>query len=353
MFPVVALQEGDVTTLIRMSETEEMAPLARELHPGFQFVSDAAHFDGVYYFAIALDPLATKEAHELIDLAAYRYSHPGYGWLAWLASFGQPSYVAAALAVLGLLSISVASAIGALVSKDFGWSPWGGLFVALNPGLIHSASVDTGEAFGVALLGLILLAWRRRRWGWVCALAIALCLTKEMFLFVCAGLFIWRLIEAYVKKERTDFVKPLAAVSAGPIAYAGWQLYLSTRFELFPYGEVPQAVFFPLEGWAESFMIAAGFSTSTADTAQVGMAALPLLSAAAVLLALGLYRAFRFRSVVDPIYILLTLFASTFGPILLAYPKDLIRLVSTQLLLVPLALLGDRSTSAKEEPIKS
>src|SRR6266571_2868619 len=67
-----------VSTLVRMSDVEPMAKLAREADPSFSFVNPAAHYDGVYFYAIARDPIARSEAHKLIDLAAYRYSHPLY-----------------------------------------------------------------------------------------------------------------------------------------------------------------------------------------------------------------------------------------------------------------------------------
>ena len=72
-----------VTLLVHMSANE---PIAQLVPPPLSVVGRGAHYDGVYYYAVARDPLARGQAHELVDSASYRYVHPGYGWLAWIAS---------------------------------------------------------------------------------------------------------------------------------------------------------------------------------------------------------------------------------------------------------------------------
>ncbi|MDQ3941073.1 MAG: hypothetical protein M3238_06975, partial [Actinomycetota bacterium] len=52
------VSDGDPTVLVHMSGEEPLAQLARQIDPGFHFVSPDAHYDGVYFYAIALDPLA-------------------------------------------------------------------------------------------------------------------------------------------------------------------------------------------------------------------------------------------------------------------------------------------------------
>ena len=349
VFAMLSLQETNVTALIRMSGNEPLARVANRLHSDFQFVDNDAHYDGVYYFAIGIDPLATGEAHERIDLAGYRYSHPGYGWLAWVASLGNPRFVAMSLAVVGLLTFAGAAAVVSLVARKTGWSEWAGLFVAFNPGLIYAVAVDTGEPFGVLLLGLLTLAWLARRWVIVALVAVALCLTKEMFLFACAGFFLWRCVSA-LRGERENLLAPLVAISAGPVAFALWQVFVYVRFDGFAYSEVPPSLYWPLQGWATSVTIAAGKSFSTLDSNQVGSIAVPMIIAVGGLMLLGIYRSCRLRSLYDAVFLMLALMTVCLGPLQVVYPKDLLRLTATQLVLLPLVLAGDRRELVSPEP---
>src|SRR5438105_15808172 len=90
----IAPQGWRVSALVHVANTDAIAPLAREANSNFAFVPSIDHYDGVYYYAIAQDPLARGTAHTLIDESAYRYGHAGYGWLAWVASLGDAALVA-------------------------------------------------------------------------------------------------------------------------------------------------------------------------------------------------------------------------------------------------------------------
>ena len=78
----VSVADWNVTVLVRMAAEEPIAPLARETDPDFAFVHYHGRGDGVSYYAIARDPLARGDEHDLIQWPAYRYGHPGYSWLA-------------------------------------------------------------------------------------------------------------------------------------------------------------------------------------------------------------------------------------------------------------------------------
>lgn len=336
---VIAQKGSDPSALVRMSETEPLSAVARAIDPEFQFVAPEAHYDGVYFYAIALDPFATKAAHELIDLGPARYSHAGYGWMAWIFSLGRPEAVPTALLLVGLLSIGLGSAVASVISNQLGVSPWGGLFVALNPGLIYSVTADTSEPFGTLLLGLLFLAWRSRRWVLVAILSVALSLTKEIFLIVLFGFFVWRCTKAIRERSRQELIAPLVAVSSGPVAWMLWHVYLSIRFDGFAFAETPQLIYYPLAGWVDSLIIAAGLGVSTADSQQVGQASVPLLCASAGLLAIGIYKAVRWRNVIDTTYLFVAIFTFCYGPLQLVYPKDWMRLSSTAFVLLPAVLL--------------
>jgi hypothetical protein len=83
------------SVLVRMSGTEPLAAVARSTDPSFVFVEPGAHYDGVYFYAIARDPFALGPEHTRIDHSTYHYGHAAYGWLAWLLSGGQPGLVPA------------------------------------------------------------------------------------------------------------------------------------------------------------------------------------------------------------------------------------------------------------------
>lgn len=339
---VMVLKDLSPSVLVRMSGSEPMAELAREIDPDFEFVSSDGHYDGVYFYAIALDPFATKTAHELIDLAPARYSHAGYGWTAWLFGLGRPEWFPASLMVVGLLSIGGAAAVASIIAKQLGVTPWGGLFVALNPGLVYSVTADTSEPLGALLLGFLYLAWRRKKWVIVTLLSIALALTKEIFLIVLGGFFVWRCIKALRDKPRDlrRLMAPLAALSAGPVAWVLWHLYLYTRFDELATSGTPKLIYWPFQGWIEALSIAAGLNLSTADSTQVGQASVPILAISAALLAMGIYRSRRLRNVFEVTFLFVAAFTFCYGPYQLVYPKDWFRLGSTAIILLPAVLLG-------------
>src|SRR5690349_18393493 len=91
LLTVVAAQDGrpDPTALVKLSTADALAPDARATDPDFVLVAPQAHYDGVYYYAIARDPLLRGDEHTKIDQAAYRYGHPMVGWMARVVSLGQ------------------------------------------------------------------------------------------------------------------------------------------------------------------------------------------------------------------------------------------------------------------------
>src|SRR5215210_2591898 len=148
----LAAREWSPSALVHMSATEPIARLARDADSGFHFVPPGAHYDGVYFYAIARDPFARGDAHTLIDGSAYRYGHAGYGWLAGIVSLGRAELVPSALLAINLVAVAVAAFAASALARDYGWSPWGGVVVAVNPGTIFAATVDTSEALGVAMV---------------------------------------------------------------------------------------------------------------------------------------------------------------------------------------------------------
>jgi hypothetical protein len=339
---------GRPSVLVRMSPVEPMAPLARAADPDFVFVPPSAHYDGVYYYAIARDPLAVGVAHTRIDDAAYRYAHAGYGLLAWLVSVGQAAAVPTALLVLSLGGIGVAAWTASRVADLLGLPPWGGLAVAFSPGLLFAATASTSETVGAALLGTALLAWLRGRWPTAAVTLALLCLTKEMFVLAPLGLALWEWTRGRTG-ERWRGVRPaqLLTLAAGPVALAAWFGYLRLRFGTWPLTTQQDALAPPGAGWGDTLrrggeLVRAGFAEM-----QVGSVVVPLLVAAAGLLAVGAGRAAALRTPLDAVYLALTPLVLTLGPLTLLYPKELLRNLAIPLLLLPAVLV---TPSRKRSP---
>jgi len=323
-------QDWSLSALVRIHDTLPLAKLAQRDDPGFDLRGHSGFYDGAFFYAIARDPLATGEAHRLIREAPYRYGHPAYGWLAWLASVGgHPSAIPAALLAVGLLAIFVAGVGASLLAVSLGWTPWGGLAVALNPGLLFAVNVDTTEPLGAALLVFGLLAYRRERRALAFALFAALAFVKEPLVLVPIAIAVWD----FWRRRRP----PILAASVVPVV--AWWLYLRIHLGAFPFGQGSQRLTAPFLGWARALSGAAAQSWSSGvDTAQLGQAAVPLIIVVWLLIVISGIRALRVASVVDVALLVLAALYACGSTNAFQYPKDLIREPALVLLLMPFVL---------------
>jgi uncharacterized membrane protein YeaQ/YmgE (transglycosylase-associated protein family) len=346
---IASLSAGDwrPSALVRMSFGEPMSALARRADPSFVLVDPQAHYDGVYFYAIARDPLARGEAHALIDRASYRYGHAGFGWLAWALSLGNARAVPGALLILGLTGAALAAWAASRLAHELGRTPWGGLVVALSPGIVFAVTADTSEPVGLAAVALGLLMWSRRRWGWAAAALTAACLIKEPFLLVPAGLAAWEVIE-WLRGRKPDALRARAfALVAGPVAFGAWYVYLRVTFGAWPFtSEAHDFLDFPFSGWADSFRRAANLATGSFDRMQVGHASVALLAVIGGILLLAMLRALRMRSWLDPVFLLTALLIFSLNWLGVLYPKDLVREATLALALAPAILAGRRNPVA-------
>lgn len=338
----LAAKDWHVSALVRMSETESIAKIARGHDSGFVFVPPTSHYDGVYFYAIALDPLGRGDPASSIDRSAYRYSHAGYGWMAWAASLGQPPAVPAAMLVLGLLGVAVGAAAASLLANDLGFTPWTALIVAFNPGIVYAASVLTSETVGIALLMLGLLAWLRERRVLAAVVLTAACLTKEPFLLVPVALGAWELIRG-IRARRAAWIRDpelwrrAALLLAGPLTFALWYVYLIVQFDVVPHAQAEDLTTWPLLGWVTSLQDAGkiGLGPYSFDQVQIATASVALVATAGAALLVGLVLAGRLRTAVSPVYAGLALVILCLEPLGVYYPKDLIREISMPVALLP------------------
>lgn len=337
---------GSTSALVRVPQQEPLGAYVAERHDDWDFVEPATRYDGLYYYAIAIDPLARGETHTLIDAPAYRYGHPAHGWMARVLALGSADRLPAALFVLGLAGMVVAAYAASRLAVLFDMSPWWGLAVAVNPGLIYAVTVDTPETTGVAVMAVGLLAWFRGRIWTAAGLFVLLCLIKEAFVFVPLGLGAWELL-SWFKKERSPAIATrLTALAAGPVALAVWFLYLKSTLGLWSFTEGPENVAGPVTGWLETLRMAA--AQGQGFEFQVGAIGLPVLLGVAVFLLIGIAWAVRLRSPLDLIFIPSALLIGCLSWLALLYPKDMFRNVSALVFLAPFVLAG-RWTPIQEE----
>ena len=345
------------SVLVHMADTEPMAAVARATDPGFVFVPSVAHYDGVYFYTIARDPLARGTEHPLIDRGGYRYEHPGFGWLGWLLSAGQPKLLPFALLIAALLGAGIAGAAAALLAADLGLSYWWGLAVAFSPGVVYSVTVVTSETAGLAALLVAVYAWRRDRRLIAAIALIAACLIKEQFLAVPIGIGIYELVGALRTRawrrrfSVRSFLRLFVPLAAGPLIFAVWYVYIWWQFIVPPIEGSRDFTGFPFVGWVDTVKLAAAYSTSGDFFAsQLGSITIPLLVIAGMALLAGSIASLRLNSEVQPTFVLLALLAFSLNYWNLLYPKDLIRALTTQLVLLPFVCAPGARARAREAP---
>ncbi len=335
-----------VSALVHMSTADGVAPAALAADPAFAFVPSGSHYDGTYFYAVAVDPLALGSAHSRIDDGAYRYGHAGLGLLAFLLSLGRARGVPLALVLINLTALATAAWAGSRLAHELGRTPWAGLFVVLAPGLLYATVNDTSEPLSAALLGLGLLAWQRGQRRLAGLLFLPMCLTKEPLVLVPAAIGAWELIRIVRARERRRGWPDLALLAAGPALFVGWLGYLDVRFGQSPLASGQSRLSRPLHGYLDSLRIAASMVTGDTVTSQVGAAALPLLLVTAGALLVGVVVALRIRTSVDLAYLVTTAVALSVSLIAVLYPKDLMRITVIPVLLLPAVLATRRGDAA-------
>jgi hypothetical protein len=342
LLPTIAgLKAGGwkASALVHMGEQEPIAGLARASDPDFRFVHPESHYDGVYFYAMAVDPLATEEAHELIDNAPARYGHPGLGWLAALLTLGSDGLVPIVLLWICVVSAAVAPAAGSALAVALGGSPWWGLAVALNPGTIYSVSVLTSEPTGVALLLLTLYLWVTGKEVAGAACLVALCLMKDPFILAAGGLLVWEAFR-WLTNRREGVIRRSLLILPSIIVFGLWYLYVNRQFGVFPFEAGEGLLGFPFSGWWTTIEAAGASSLNTFLESQIGAASGPLLMVFGAGLLITAIVAVRMRSAIDPVFLLLMLLTACVGPLGLFYAKDLIRTLAFPLALAPFVWLG-------------
>ena len=334
------------SALIKMSADEPLAALARAADSTFSFVTDAEHYDGVYYYAIARDPFARGQAHTLIDQAPYRYGHPLQGWLAGLLSLGKASAVPGALFFLSIAGLAVAGWTGSRLVASFGAPAWWGLLVTVSPGLLLSAAVSTTEAVGAALVLGCLYAARTQRWPLAYLLSFACCFEKEFYVVVPFGLAVFQVLE-WRRGNSLLALSRIAWLLAGPVLLGGWFAYVRATLHHWPFEGQEGNIGKPVAGWLRTLRYAHDMSHASFDESEIAAFAAPVLVALAVVLLAACVSAGRVRTELDAPVLALAVLTACQDWRTLLYPHDMFRTTAVAALLAALVLVSrDRQRSA-------
>ena len=358
LLAIVATSYGwpDPSLLVRLSVVDPLSLLAAHVDPDFALVPRQAHYDGLYYYAIALDPFANGQAHLLIDQAAYRYSRPMHGWLAAILSGGRFEYVPEAMLVLSMLGLALGGYAASRLSVAFGRTPWGGLLIAMSPGLLYATTASTTEPMGVALSIVLVLAWLARSNPVVlAALGVVMSLYREQLILVMAGIVLFEGVSRIRRRPQTQ--PPgrarVIALLVGPLVLAAWVLYVHARFDEWPRPGESGNSSLPGMGWVETFRYALYLQQQGGIAeSQIGTTAPSYLIALAVLLLAALWASRRGRTVLEGVLVAQVALMSVLGWRTLVYPHEMFRIPSFAVLVALAALLlRTQPTSAHESGV--
>lgn len=335
--------------LLNVAESDAIADSIRGADPAFQFVAPSDHYDGVYFYAMARDPFAMGIEHDLIDLAAYRYGHPLYSWVAGLLSGGQAAWLPWVFWAMSVASMFAAAFLVSRLVRTLGGSPWWGLAVAASPGLLFSASTALTEPAQVALVCASLLLWMRSsRSLWLGIVLVAVCLTKEQLVLVPLALLVAPVFE-WRRGTRIDWAR-LGALAAGPAALGGWLIFIRSRFTADQQSYDDGNVGWPLTGWLETFNMAGNLRSGGFEASQIGSTTPSGLIATAVVLGAATVVGVLRRDALAWVVIFQVGLISCLGWRTLLFPHEMFRIPSVALLLaVVLLAVGARRPARERE----
>lgn len=308
--------DWSATGLPRVAARSGLGTLAKRLDQDFHTVRRGG-YDGQFYWGIAVDPVASGDAHRFFDKASYRYGHPLYGWTAWLLGAGVPAAAPITLVVVGLVSLAAAAALASTLAVGSAAKWVCGLVVAFNPALVLPVAGDLAEPFAVlALFGALWAISTRRIWlEWLCLAALPL--AKEQLLVVLAAAVVYR----FAQRRRGEAAFLLSACVP---ALAWWSFARIRLHAWFTSGTT--ALGLPFAGWRAAF---------DHPAAAVFLALLLALFVVAAV------RALRRRGFVDLVYLALAAVAVCLAPNATASFTTALRNTAFVSVLLPFVLLGN------------
>lgn len=222
----------------------------REL--SYPVVPDSAGYDGQFYVQLAMDPsLRNPEMEAAIDAPAYRARRILLPATAWLAGFGQSSWILQAYALLNILCwLLLAWLVRDLLPQDesawMRFSRWFGILFSL--GALESVRLALVDLPALLFLVLALRAWKRGQGARGGLWILPAVMTRETSILGMAG---YAGLESWKRKTW------LQAVGWGMLAllvFGAWMAYVHTRFS--PYLGGDGNIGWPLAAWWEQLAYA-------------------------------------------------------------------------------------------------
>lgn len=301
-----------MTSLPRVASNTQLGVVAKRIDPGFHVV-DRSNYDGQFYWAIAVDPLATGDAHRGVDKPTYRYGHPLLGWLAWLLSGGQAGAAAGALLAVCLLALAAA----AFLAGELG-GIGAAAFTFCSPGLLYAAVHGLAEPLVVALVLGTFVA--RRPYALACCALAPLAKEQLVVVPIVFALWEWR---------RPRQAAPWLATLLPAVA---WWTYARVQLGAwFTTGDT--ALGAPLAGWRRS-LVDAGVAGATGGDEMRLLVLVGLLG----LLVVGAFFAARSHRRVDVVYLAFAAIAACLAANGTESLRDALRNTALLVALVPFVL---------------
>jgi hypothetical protein len=215
MDPAIFVAFDDEEWPIQTSYVREMLGDV-ETNPRF------AH-DGKYFFAQANDPwyLEPERHAAVLDRPIYRGQRMLFPTIASGFGFFPPGAIVWSMLVTNLLALAIGAVLAAKLAAFWGLSPWMGIWVPLNIGLLFELEIGgAGIVAYACCLGAVFALARQRTWLASLLFAAAALSRETMVAFTVGVLALWWL-------ERRRFlwrilITPLAAMAV-------WQVYLRFR----------------------------------------------------------------------------------------------------------------------------
>lgn len=179
--------------------------------------------DGRFFFAQANDPLYLQPQRHaaVLDRPFYRGQRMLYPLIAGGFGLFPPGVVVWSMLVTNLLAMGVGAFLAARLAIGWGASPWLGLAVPLNIGLIHEVQIGGAGVMAYACcVGAVYALVTDRTWA-AAVLFAAAALARESMLAFAVGVFIIHWL------EHRGFLWRIVSVPL--LAMAGWHVYLQLR----------------------------------------------------------------------------------------------------------------------------
>ena len=195
-------------------------------------------YDGQFYAALATDPfLRSPDTVKALDAPAYRASRILLPMIAWCAALGNPRAAVVAYQALSWTLSVLAVAVVSLCLRQEGRSPWWGLLLAVNAGLVTAIFRSTHDGAAVVLIVATLWLAGRQRHRWALGAASAAILCRETGYAAPLAVAVHELVKRRYRRALQYVLVPLAPALA-------WHAYLQTTWH--PNFGLPASVGFPV-----------------------------------------------------------------------------------------------------------